>query len=280
MPAVISTTPKQDSTNVDCDTTIVMKFNKPMKSSYFKDFSQESAITITNYGVNISQYYTPELSGDGTTLFLKPDLDNISNIFDGKTSANVSFTISKNACDNVTGDEFSLQNDYSLNLRLITSRETVKPEFLTFNIAKTRQDAINGTNLLCTDDFNNIDDEDLNKNLVNTLWIYCKAKDTGGAVKCIKSTETVLQTVDGRPENKEYITNKDGYGNFQNIGDDIYEALFEYKYSSLDDGIIDLSFALCDYAGNQSEEIKEYVNNNEDLYFDFVLYNYFLDVNF
>lgn len=264
VPAVISTSPKQDSTNVDCDTTIVMKFNKPMKSSYFKDFSETSAISITNYGVNVSQYYKPELSNDGTTLYIKPDLDNISNIFDGKASANVSFTINRKACDNVAGDEFELQNDYSLNLRLITSRETVKPEFLQFNIAKTKQDAINGTNLLSTDD--------LYKNLVSSLWIYCKAKDTGGAVKCIRTTEKVLQTVDGRSEEKEYKTNKDGYGTFQNIGDDIYEALFEYKYSSLDDGIVKLTFALCDYAGNQSEEIKEYVTS-KDTHFTMACYD-------
>lgn len=250
----------ENNRGVSCDETIVVTFNKKMEKSQMNHYGSDSVIQITdNYGNDISDYYnSPTVSEDGKTVFITPNLSTISSLFVGNSEFDIKVIILKEAKDDVENENLTMKKDYIASIRLSATRERIKPEFITFNIARTKEDAKNGKNLFTEKDFTDFTDEDVDKNLANKLWIYCKAKDTGGPIKSLLTTEKLIQNDYGLPVSQDYKTLIDGYGDFTTVEDNVYEALFEYNFAALIDGINQMTFRLCDYAGNESDVEKEY----------------------
>ena len=257
LPKVLSITPKSIEdypAGYSQDTTITIKFNKPVDTETFDSkFSFLSVVNSSDVDLREKGYFeTPVFSEDKTELsiptvkgkFIIP-LD--SSEKDDEITLRLNFTKEKDA------DGYSIPSIEEYKYLINNSVDSTPPEFKALRIAKTKEDAENGTNLISMEDF--IDyalvGTDIPGNIrnhhVRSVWIYVEASDKGTGVNNFTVTEKFLCDTNGA-EPAVQSTFQTVYKN--ETGSKNYSAVFEHAFKCSNDGVVNLSFAVTDYSNN------------------------------
>ena len=139
--------------------------------------------------------------------------------------------------------------------------ESVKPEFTVLRIARTEEDARNGTNLISLEEFEfyakkanyGNDSTIVNDNVANhhvkSVWFYFEADDSGGGVESLEVREKLIRSTNGEAIGVSTVF-KTPYHN--NGGLSSFSGAFEYNFKNASDGVVNLSFVTIDYSGNET----------------------------
>ena len=158
----------------------------------------------------------------------------------------------------------SVQDGIEIRPKCYNPTENIKPEFTVLRIAKTKEDAENGTNLITLDEFSHYaaaasysgteeekaaaKKQGIDNHHVNSFWFYFESDDTGGGVESLEVSEKLIRTTEGVA-----VTNTALKTVYQNNGGlNSFSGAFEYNFKNLDDGVVNLNFVVTDYSGNET----------------------------
>ena len=158
----------------------------------------------------------------------------------------------------------SVQDGIEIRPKCYNPTESIKPEFTVLRIAKTKEDAENGTNLITLDEFSHYaaaasysgtDEEKaaakkqgIDNHHVNSFWFYFESDDAGGGVESLEVREKLIRNVEGVVLSNTAL--KTVYQN--NGGLNSFSGAFEYNFKNPDDGVVNLNFVVTDYSGNET----------------------------
>ena len=288
LPAVSSFAPSYESSGKDCDTPVVITFNKPMKTNTFSLYSEsnhQGTIQIINPS-NENEHYEenynePSWSSDGKTLTLKPrntirealvknenDLRNIRIVFDISTITD-------------EDDNKLKESDSAWVYRINHSMETIAPTATMkmykrgFDIEEqTITDANNPAypKKYSTQENNTFteltnanfgdngfaDSSNFSLNHIGAkVYFDAQVTDEGSGYKLLTINEKQIKTVDGYDVTGATIYTKtielveDSFNNAIEIFDKQGNLnLHSYTLQTAMDGVIELNFVFEDYAGN------------------------------
>jgi len=272
IPKITDSFPSFDNAGYPQDSSIKIYFNKPINISDFMDtdgFLRNITITSGNDNLLLTDntyYKNPYLEDDGKTLVI-PSVPGNYLLNDGVQDINVTISLEDiyDAKDNLPFK----QNNYSFIFRVNASKDSHSPDFSKFYIARTEEDARNGSNLINIDVFShyaaktNYDGdpslvaENIHNHRVNKLWVYLEADDSESGVEKLIIEESLVYNKNGVSENGETYTSS--YNNTSaNLS---YEDCFEYNFQTQGDGVIRLTFSLYDYSGNVKKETIEVIKD-------------------
>lgn len=131
------------------------------------------------------------------------------------------------------------------------STETEPPEIKTLNIARTKDDAINGTNLIITPSAYESDATDYdwikNHHVAKSVWVYFEGTDSSGCDSLTVTERLTFDTEGNEVSGAAEISKQIEVIEFTETG---CSGCFEYVFDQVSDGIIELVFELTDAAGN------------------------------
>lgn len=265
LPAVSSFTPAYESGGKDCDTPVVIIFNKAMKTDTFNLYSEADAqgmkgtiqiVNPSNEYEHYEEYFNaPSWSADGKTLTLKPkntirdalvkndsDLRNIRIVFD----------ISK--VSDTDGNKLK-EADASWVYRINHSMETIAPTVEMklykrgFNIQEDSTGEYttveNSTYTeLSISQFSSFTTNDFSKNHVGAkIYFDATVSDEGSGYKQLTIQETLISTVDATTVEQKCTP--------KILADESFTKK-DYELQSLFDGVVQLDFVFEDYAGSKA----------------------------
>ena len=251
LPAVESIFPPNTPGGYEQDTTVKITFNKPVDPESFGDFS---CISITNEEKSVKEYYgTPYFSEDNKELYF-PAINGkfIIPLNSEEEYTDIILSINFSGIKDVDGLSIAPVEDYTY--RINKRRDTLPPEIKTLRIAKTKEDAENGTNLITFEQFANYATgtgapASIKNHHVRTVWIYVEATDKGTGVSNFTVKEKYLRGTDGA-EASVQPTFQTSYNN--ETGEKNYTNIFEHTFKCPSDGVVELSFSASDYAEKKS----------------------------
>ncbi|MBR6297208.1 MAG: fibronectin type III domain-containing protein [Treponema sp.] len=175
----------------------------------------------------------------------------------------------------IFSNERNVGTQYTVNARLNCERNNLiikpfcyleteavplPPTIKTIRVARTREDALNGTNLIPLEEFShyatkvnfggnadavkkNIDDHH-----VKSVWFYMEATDAGSGVGSISVKETFLRQTDGTEVSSQghYTTR------YLNEKSNSIAGVFELNFKCASDGVVRLNFIATDRAGESA----------------------------
>lgn len=266
IPHVESFYPPFDNAGYPQDTTIQITFTSPVELSDFVDgnghltnidiFENSTNLLQTSSG-NTPYYSNPYLSEDGTKLMI-PVTPGKFLIPDNSTTRfrNITVTLSLQNIADKAGIPFK-KADYSYSYRVNSDKDNDPPEFKKLYIARTKEDALNGTNLISLNnsysDFSknsSVCYAHINEHHVKDFWIYFEAEDTGSGVSCLEIKEQQLYATNATESIGEELTqtivNSDITGKS-------FSGLYNVAFVTAEDGLISVEFALKDCANNYNK---------------------------
>ena len=286
VPKVLSTYPLNDNTSYPQDTSIKIYFNKAVNLS---DFADENGflknIRITNENIDLldtsngkNPYFkSPYLIDGGKTLVIPIFSGNY--LINNDSTKDISVTLLLAGLkdgEEAEGAAF-VQNEYSFSYRINGKKDSTPPVLKTLNLARTREDAINGTNLITQEEFTQYaakanygnDSSKVAANIqnhhVNKVWVYFEAEDeqSGAAYLEVKeqlirdtsAVEKVGLVFDKTTNESNCIKNESTSKNFS--------GSFEYDFKSNEDGVAKLDFSLFDYAGKSVTKSVDLIKDTE-----------------
>ena len=290
LPAVLSFSPSYETLGVDCDTPVVIKFNKPMNTNTFSLYSQtENTGTIhivspTNENEHYEEYFDePQWNGNGTILTLKPkntirdglvinttDLQNIRIVF---KPYKINETTSINPVDQ---DGYTLENAdagfvYRINHNMETIAPTVemklyKPSFELSQdengkyFAKETGEYIELSDLAFSNfNSNTYPLNHVGKNIYYDAYVF----DEGSGYNNLTIKETLIKTTANTGVNEQaYYYETPISKETDNFNDSIDTAsVIRYTLKSTIDGLVRLDFVFEDFA-HSSTVVTYYVIND------------------
>jgi len=165
--------------------------------------------------------------------------------------------------------------------KLKTEYDTAAPVIQGFRIAKTKEDAQNGTNLVesYVDTEGAFTIEEIQSLLQgSSFYVYFKIKEDDSGLKNVVFKEALKEMADGTVINKSLKEQELNLAEFTTAQDGVYEYCFEYKLTNKENGIVQLKLTCADNNNNSDAG-----NTNFDLlYFErldlesqnYSLYNY------
>ena len=140
-------------------------------------------------------------------------------------------------------------SDIVIKPKCYLSTETEPPEIKTLNIARTKDDALNGTNLIITPSDYESDATNYtwieNHHVAKSVWVYFEGTDSSGC-DSLTVTERLTFDTEGNEVSGAAETSKE----IKKFTETDCSACFEYVFDQVSDGIIELVFELTDVAGN------------------------------
>ena len=280
VPKITQVFPLNDNTPYPQDTSIKITFNKPVNLS---DFADENGflknISITSGETNLldkttedgPHYKSPYLEDEGETLVIPIVKGNYLFKNSSATTMKIDVTVNllglKDAVEN-ENVEFA-QNEYSFTFKVNSQKDNVAPKLKTLRIARTQEDAENGTNLIAMDEFTHYADsanynddstvvaQNIQNHHVNKVWIYFEANDLDSGVDGLEIKEQLIRKTTGN-EIQGIIYNRDNQGAKNNsycknqTGNNEFSDCIEYEFNSDDDGVVKLEFIVKDRAENDT----------------------------
>ena len=284
IPKITSVYPPKDNTSYPQDTSIKIYFNKAIKLSDFADqngFLKNIIITtgsqdlLDNQNGKTPYYKSPYLEDEGKTLVI-PFVSGNYLISDNQ-SKDIKVTLQLEGLkDAVEGENVLFaQNEYSFTYKINGEKDSTPPVLKTLNIARTQQDAVNGTNLITLDQFTHYatkinygDDSsqvaaNIQNHHVNKVWVYFEAEDADSGASYLEIKEQLIR--DTSAVEKEGIVfdkaNSDSNCINNQSGRKIFKGSFEYDFKSFEDGVVKLEFCLFDYAGKSVSKTVDLVKD-------------------
>ena len=320
LPKARASYPVSDNTTYQQDTSIKVYFNKKIKLSDFadengflKNIEIKSGDTnlLDTSGGKLPYYKAPYLEDEDKTLVI-PIVKGNYIIKDNSTkeiSVSVKLEGLKDAVEGENAD--FAQASYDFNFKINSTKDSVPPQFKVLRLARTEQDARNGTNLITMDEFTHYAAkanfggdstkvaENIQNHHVNKVWIYFEGEDADSGVAGLEIREQLIRNKMGAViQGSIYGYNNPGLKSRNYIVNTTDNAslseCIEYIFNSDDDGVVKLDFILHDKAENKTEDnliksldlIKDtvceldiqlyntsgYVNENQQIYpFNFQL---------
>ena len=286
VPKITSVWPPNDNTSYPQDSSIKVSFNKAINLSDFADEnSQLKNITIKTgdtdlldtTGGKLPYYKSPYLEDDGKTLVI-PIVKGNYLIKDNSTKdISVSLKL-ESLTDGVEGENAAfIQKSYDFTFRIDSKKDTTPPTLKTLRIARTEEDARNGTNLIIMDEFTHYADNanyggdsnvvatNIQNHHVNKVWIYFEGEDADSGVAGLEIREQLIRTTTGEEIQGIIYTRESSEPKKQNFfenpkEDNTYSACVEYNFNSDDDGVVKLDFILYDRAGKTTDNSDDSPN--------------------
>ena len=289
IPNIISVS-LNDSASYEQDTPIKITFNKPVNLSDFSDVNgnlkniaihcgDEDLLDSTNGKV---PYYSKAYFIDGDKTLVIPITKGVYLIKnEGQTKViNVKLNLA-GIKDAVEGEnvEFNKSN-YSFSYKINSQKDSVPPHFKILQIARNKEDAEKGTNLITLDEFihyaakvnynenSNIVAQNIQNHHVNKVWIYFETEDSESGVAGIEIKEQLIRTTSGdvtegiiysretpEPKNKNFFENPEEKKD--------YSDCIEYNFNDIEDGVTNLEIRLFDYAGNSVSNTIDLVKDTK-----------------
>jgi hypothetical protein len=258
VPNIIEMTPEYDYEGKQQDTTITLKFNKPVSSVGEMEYIK-TAISITDSdGESLSQYFgTPYFSADSTILYIPTiKTQRILTDVDEKKDIVVKFDLSGIKDENGNIGNGFYQNKYRINGTLDSIKPTLTAANIYTNKDKSKQ-------LLATPfadwPASSADKTNYMANHVkDSVYVEIEGSDIGSGVARAHVTEKLIKYSDGTDAVTQ--TMEAAVEFIEQTDDGKYCLVYEIK--SPMDGIVELTFNLEDFAGNlnkTSEAKKIYV---------------------
>lgn len=154
------------------------------------------------------------------------------------------------------------------DIRIRPINDSEPPVFKTLRIARTKEDAIKGTNLISMDNFTHYADnqyyngdssivaQNIQNHHVNKIWVYYEAEDSGSGIDYIEVKEQLIYTIYA-DKIIGYVFNKittAGLNCFYNTtSSKNFKGCFEYNFKTNADGVVNISFTLFDHTGNNTD---------------------------
>ncbi|MCQ2575910.1 MAG: hypothetical protein MJ162_04130 [Treponema sp.] len=223
---ITSMSPVFSNAGVNRDMPVVINFNKPVNPDTFKFSAKSSGGSDFTENYSSIQFYdsfkTVKLSGNFPPEFTGSYCD-------------VIFTVYKEL-EGSDGIKFALE-DYSWAYRLNNKTDSEAPEIITFNVAKTKEDALQGNNLLSEMGYEywNYDNLDVvEKNVTSDVWVYAKVYDPVSGANFVRYILNPVQDVEGKIYTGEKFTNG-FYSDFNAVDNEegYYETLFQVDFNEL-----------------------------------------------
>ena len=174
-----------------------------------------------------------------------------------------------------------LQASNDIRIRLIDDPNP--PKFNTIRIARTKEDAINGTNLIPYEEFTgddadnpnlfihyadntnyNTDSSQVAQNIqdhhVNKIWIYFEAEDADSGIDYIEVKEQLIRQTDGNTIQGiiyDKSTNERTNSIYNKTGNNNFSACFEYTFLSKEDGVANIELIAFDYGGKHNTSAQK-----------------------
>jgi len=260
-------TPEYSVSGVKQDSTIIITFNKSVKTEDFNETFKN--IKIESNGQNLIEsvpeleiepyFYLPQLSENGKTLTIKTIKSKRILPVDGSEKfTQVKVTLSTLGLTDKDGVEF--ENDIIYEYRVNKNLDDGVPVLSELILYKTKNSASDYTNELTFDDLDDWESDQFIQNHVGKkIYGYVKAYDDGDGLASVVITEEPLYTTAGIVSNLKNKSNvavsnfTECHTNDNTVKTGWYETYFEYELSIPEDGIERLYITACDFAGNPTK---------------------------
>lgn len=274
LPKARASYPVADNTTYQQDTSIKVYFNKKIKLSDFadengflKNIEIKSGDTnlLDTAGGKLPYYKAPYLEDEDKTLVI-PIVKGNYIIKDNSTkeiSVSVKLAGLKDAVEGENAD--FAQASYDFSFKINSTKDSTPPQFKVLRLARTEDDARNGTNLITMDEFTHYAAkanyggysskvaENIQNHHVNKVWIYFEGEDADSGVGYLEVKEQLIRTTTGSETQSEIYdksTNENSNCFYNRTENNNYSGCFEYNFKSTEDGVVRLQLYLTDKAGN------------------------------
>lgn len=267
IPQVEGFYPPYDNAGYPQDTSIQITFTSPVNLSDFADENgylkniaiYENDTNLLESSTDKTPYYAnPYLSEDGTKITIPVVSGNYLIPENSITRyRNIKVELDLQNITDAAGTPFK-KNDYSYNFRVNSDKDNTPPVLKKLYIARTQEDALNGTNLISFgnsySDFSNNTEHcvaHIKEHHVKDFWIYFEAEDTGSGVEYLEIKEQQLYASDAKPIDgdvfSQTIVNKD-------ITNKNFSGVYKVSFTAEADGLINVEFAIKDRANNYIQD--------------------------
>lgn len=281
IPTYIALLPVDSSTgNVSSqDTDIVIKFNTPIELSDFYDKTNDTFVNIVISSNNTNlisgstatdrfKYYErPKISADKKTLTIATNKNNLQM---PRAEKGQPATMKKDVTvtlktTNVYAKEVKMNftSDISWTYTIDNTVDSLDPQIESIKVYKDPQLKQELSSSVFTDDWT-IDD--IKRNYVSKIYVKIKGYDKDSGVKSLRvierlwrDTNAIDKTATSEDSKPSYFTTDINNEAITILGDGFYEAIIPVTFSNTPDGIVQIRFALSDYADNASKEVTYYV---------------------
>ena len=223
----------------------------------------------------------PYLKDDGTVLVIPTN--KYKDIIPKNVDINykdIQVTINLRNLNDAEGVPFKM-DEYTFSYRVNKSKDEVPPIINSLKIAKTQEDALNGTNLISFEEFShyakkanyNNDSKivaaNINEHHVNCVWIYVDANDLDSGVDGIEIREQLIRNVKTPPSSANLVdqprydrnTNPQTNMVYNQSKDKSYTDCFKYVFCGDSDGVVHLELVITDKAGNTKSKIVDLIKD-------------------
>ena len=166
----------------------------------------------------------------------------------------------------------SLQENIEIRPKCFLTTETLPPELIKLNVAKTEQDVTEGTNLISFEKFTKYADNknyngdssivaaNIESHHTAFLWIDVEGKDIHSGIDCLEVQETFIRKITGEEVNygKIYSTVYELEGDAKQEG---AKGLIKHNFKIPQDGVVKVTLLLKDKAGNAVSKELEIVKD-------------------
>ena len=258
LPKVAAITPKsvdEYPAGFSQDTTVKITFNKAMDTSTFdSDFSCISIKKADGTDLRAGGYFdTPYFSSENTVLNIPIKKGKFILPLNSTDSADITLSFNFTNEKDSEGNVIASHENYTY--RVNESVDTVPPKIESLRIAKTKEDAENGTNLITFEEFTNYASgsgacDGISNHHVKSVWIYVKATDEGSGISTFTVKEKNIRKKDATVISFPTLYQTQ----FQNESDDSdFESVFEYTFKCSEDGVVNLAFSVNDISDNNTD---------------------------
>ena len=268
-PTVVSTSPDYTVEGVDCDTDIVIIFNKPVTNTNSVNLASNGVIQIvdaSNENLHYETHFkTPVWSNGNKTVKISPERTIRTLLANKDDLKNLRVRINYSAINDSENHAFNASGDSYWTYRINYNMETTAPA-VTFTLKKPCYQLVKYVTGDGTYDYRSeesgsyaelsnavfdktngfSDNSNYPKNHVGTrIYFSATASDSGSGYKGLTIKETRIKTVTGDTVSQEYTP----------VNYDSTKTTFsneEYVLQSTEDGVIQLDFIFEDYADNKT----------------------------
>ena len=263
IPQVEGFYPPYDNAGYPQDTSIQITFTSPVNLSDFADENgylkniaiYENDTNLLESSTDKTPYYAnPYLSEDGTKLTI-PVVSGNYLIPENSTTRyrNIKVELDLQNITDAAGTPFK-KAEYKYNYRVNTDKDNTPPVLKKLYIARTQEDALNGTNLISFgnsySDFSNNTEHcvaHIKEHHVKDFWIYFEAEDSESGVECLEISEKQLYTKSAEEVEGDIFSHAIVNNDITNKN---FSGLYKFVFESDTVGLFDIEFSLKDRANN------------------------------